>query len=528
MRSRSGGAALQQVQILFDAGAIGMLTDAELLDHFVSRREDAVEAAFGALLRRHGPMVLGVCRGVLGDRPETEDAFQATFLVLVHRACTVRERDSLGRWLHGVARRIAVRAKTQAIRRRAHHQRFAEAAPTWQRLADDSSDEIAMLREEVERLPARFRAPVVLCYLEGLSYEGAARSLGVSEGTIRGRLARGRSLLQSRLERRGVTASAVLVALGARQARAVPTALADLTGRAAMRVAAGESASGVISASAASLLRGAIWSMNLSRWKTFAAGLLPVGVLCLGAGILVPRGSNAQPPAVATTQPAPAQSQEGTTRIDNALAELVPGRIVKSLDVTKDCMVLSYMPDWNFGNVDNLGVASNNGGVRTYMDWAAVPPQEANAPNRRFLLAVFSDKTTTATITTGAATADGRTGAAATTFGKTGSIFAFGVTEEWPERTSWKTQPSYEPEPAATFKFEPGDGWKLFDLTHLIQFYARTGKPGHGVVLRFLNEDRKGQDWSGYHFISREGERKSLHPRLLVVEPILVIEPAKR
>ena len=97
MRSRSGGAALQQVQILFDAGAVGMLTDAELLDHFVSRREEAVEAAFGALLRRHGPMVLGVCRGVLGDRPETEDAFQATFLVLVHRACNVRERDSLGR-----------------------------------------------------------------------------------------------------------------------------------------------------------------------------------------------------------------------------------------------------------------------------------------------------------------------------------------------------------------------------------------------------------------------------------------------
>jgi polysaccharide export outer membrane protein len=290
MGSRSDGAALHQVQMLFDAGAVGMLTDGELLDHFISRRGDAVEAAFGALIRRHGPMVLGVCRGVLGDRPETEDAFQATFLVLVHRACSVRERDSLGRWLHGVARRIAVRAKTQASRRRAHHQRFAEAAPSWERLVEDSSDEIAILREEVERLPARLRAPVVLCYLEGLSYEGAARSLGVSEGTIRGRLARGRSLLRSRLERRGLTASAVLVALGARQARAVPIALADLTGRAAIRVAAGESASGVISASAASLLRGAIRSMNLSRWKTFAAGLLPLGVLCLGAGVLAPRG----------------------------------------------------------------------------------------------------------------------------------------------------------------------------------------------------------------------------------------------
>jgi hypothetical protein len=158
--------------------------------------------------------------------------------------------------------------------------------------------------------------------------------------------------------------------------------------------------------------------------------------------------------------------------------------------------------------------------VRTYMDWAAVPPQEVNAPNRRFLLAVFSDKTTTATVTTGAATANGRTGAAATTSGKTGSILAFGVTEEWPERTSWKTQPSYEPEAAATFKFEPGDGWKLFDLTPLIQTQAKAGKPGHGVVLRFLNEERK-QDWSGYQIVSREGEgaRKSVHPRLLIIEP---------
>jgi RNA polymerase sigma factor (sigma-70 family) len=520
MRSRSGGAALPHVQMLFDAGAVGMLTDGELLDYFVSRRGDAVEAAFGALIRRHGPMVLGVCRGVLGDRPETEDAFHATFLVLVHRACSVRERDSLGRWLHGVARRIAVRAKTQALRRRAHHQRFAETAPAWERPGVDSSDEVAILREEVERLPARFRAPVVLCYLEGLSYEGAARSLGVSEGTIRGRLARGRRLLRSRLERRGVTASAVLMALGARQARALPSALLESTGRAAMRVAAGESASGVVSASAASLLRGAIQSMNLSRWKTFAAGLLPVGVLCLGAGFLAPRGSIAQPPAVVVSEPDPVQEPVATTRIDNALAEVVPGRIVKSLDVTKDCMVLSYMPGWNFGNIDNLGVASNNGGVRTYMDWAAVPPQEANTPNRRFLLAIFSDKTTTNTVTHGAATADGKTGAAATTSGKTGSIFAFEVTDEWPERISWKTQPSYEPEAAATFKFEPGDGWKLFDLTPLIQSSAKAGKPGHGVVLRFLNEERK-QDWSGYQIVSREGEgrHQAQRPRLLIIEP---------
>ena len=201
------------------------MTDTKLLGAFLGRHD--VEA-FEALVRRHGPLVLRVCRDVLNDPDDAEDAFQATFLVLVRRADTIRDPDSIGRWLHGVANRVALRARADARRRQVRERRGVEVAA----MAPDHVDEAALrelrpvLHTELDRLPKKLRDPLVLCYLEELSYEQAARRLRLPLGTLKARLGRGRELLRSRLTRRGVAVSMLLLlALLGERAGAVPPAL---------------------------------------------------------------------------------------------------------------------------------------------------------------------------------------------------------------------------------------------------------------------------------------------------------------
>src|SRR5262249_45040927 len=159
------------------------------------------EEAFAGLLRRHGPLVFGVCRQVLGDAHDAEDAFQATFLVLARKAATVARQDSLAAWLHRVALNVARTARTAAARRRAPERETAL------RTRPGPGDEVApgdwqpLLHEEVDRLPEKYRVPVVLCYLEGRTHEEAARQLGWPLGSVKGRLARARDLLRARLTR---------------------------------------------------------------------------------------------------------------------------------------------------------------------------------------------------------------------------------------------------------------------------------------------------------------------------------------
>ncbi len=186
--------AFGQICGLLERGAVGHLTDAQLLELF-SRKRDA-DIAFEALVLRHGPAVLCTCRMVLGDRGEADDAFQATFLVLARRASSLRLAESVGPWLQGVARRISLKARMAGIRRRVHERRSAVSVLIDPESRFDFSD---TLREAVGRLPEHLRAPIVLCYLERKSYKSAAKELGVSEGTIRGRLAKARESLRLRL-----------------------------------------------------------------------------------------------------------------------------------------------------------------------------------------------------------------------------------------------------------------------------------------------------------------------------------------
>jgi RNA polymerase sigma factor (sigma-70 family) len=214
--------SLRHLRRLFGEGTVAGLSDAQLLERYASRRDDG---AFAALAARHGPMVLAVCRGVLRDQHDAEDAFQATFLVLVRKARSLWVEDSLASWLYRVAYRIAVQANRDADRRLAREMRGIDM-----RIVESARDEQAnelpsVIHEEVNRLPAKYRAPIVLCYLEGLSYEQAAHQLRWPAGTVGGRLARARKLLEARLTRRGLAlSSGLLAALTTRSAAAVPTA----------------------------------------------------------------------------------------------------------------------------------------------------------------------------------------------------------------------------------------------------------------------------------------------------------------
>jgi RNA polymerase sigma factor (sigma-70 family) len=276
--------ALRQLDELFNVGTIGGLTDGELLDRFTSCDDEAAELAFAALVERHGPMVLRVCQSVLRQRHDAEDAFQATFLILVRNAASIRKQNSVVSWLHGVAVRTALCQKGAAVRRRRHEQSAGERPVAFVDQLDQE-ELSAVLHEELDRLPQKYRAPIVLCYLESLSHEQAASQLCWPVGTVRSRLARGREQLRGRLARRGLAPSIFMLnrTLCGESARAaIRPELASTTAHAAMHYSATKSlATGVASRSVALLVEGAMNAMFLSKIKLalLACGLIATGTL---------------------------------------------------------------------------------------------------------------------------------------------------------------------------------------------------------------------------------------------------------
>jgi RNA polymerase sigma factor (sigma-70 family) len=233
--------------------AKGGLSDEELLEKFLGPDEPASQAAFRVLVGRHGPMVLGVCRHVLDQIHDAEDAFQATFLVLARSAGSIRERRVLARWLYEVAYRIAIRARSRSVRRRMQEKEAAEMLAVGPRPESDPAwNELRpVLHDEVNRLPEKYRSAVVLCYLEGRTNEEAAAMLRWPVGTVKGRLSRARDLLRSRLTRRGLALSAAFLAVSLSKnavfAEVVPPHLVEQATRAAVAVARGEEAAAAVS-----------------------------------------------------------------------------------------------------------------------------------------------------------------------------------------------------------------------------------------------------------------------------------------
>ena len=281
---------MKDMHRLFDGGTVAGLSDAELLEGFLVRRD---EEAFAALVSRHGAMVLGTCRAVLHDAGAVEDVFQATFLVLARKAGSVRGRDALGGWLHRVAFRAAVHANKAAARRRLEERKAAEMRATTATCDEARDDLRALIHAEVERLPDALRLPVVLCDLGGMSREQAAAELRWTEGAVRGRLARGRAKLRTRLERHGVapTVAGLAAAMAREATAAVPGAWVAATTRAASSTLTGK-AVGASAAIAAEVIRG----MLVSRLKAAAGIVLALGAAAgAAAGLIAPAGGPREP-----------------------------------------------------------------------------------------------------------------------------------------------------------------------------------------------------------------------------------------
>ncbi len=290
-------AVLRYLRRVADLPGSADLTDGKLLERFAWHGE---EVAFEALVQRHGPMVYGVCRRALIDLHDVEDAFQATFLVLVRKAGSIAKADSVGSWLYGVAVRTAARVKAELASRKMHERQAivvsapqAETDLLWRDLRP-------VLDEELHRLPEKYRLPVVLCYLEGKTYEEAAQQTGWSKGTVSTRLTRARELLRDRLGRRGISLSgALLASLWTRDAvsAGVSAGLISGTIQAGTLLAGGQVVvGGAVSARVAALTEGVLKTMFWSQCKLASALLLAIGMVAIGAGILTYSAPAKEPP----------------------------------------------------------------------------------------------------------------------------------------------------------------------------------------------------------------------------------------
>jgi len=293
MGNRQSGSVAEPIGDLFRVGTVAGLTDRQLLGRFVSERD---EAAFAALVARHGPMVLAVCRQLLGDpHDDADDAFQAVFLVLARRADSLRDPERLGPWLYKVARHSAQKAnalRAERLRRQSREVALARAerarAEDQGRSPLESAEDFEILHQEIGRLPERYRMPVVLCYLEGLSHVEVARLLQKHVGTVGVLLSRARRILRDRLLRRGIAVPTAFLIVGweSGSASALPPALVAATACASVRFAARRAAASSIPSAAVAIAEGVLRGMLSAMFRTAAAVVLVVGgIVAIGAEV---------------------------------------------------------------------------------------------------------------------------------------------------------------------------------------------------------------------------------------------------
>jgi RNA polymerase sigma factor (sigma-70 family) len=384
--SSAVAASLRQLKSLFGAGTAVGLSDGQLLARYAFSRD---EAAFEALVARHGPMVLATCRAVLHHEHDVEDAFQATFVVLAQKARSVRAGDALGGWLHRVAYRIAVQANAQKRRRR---RKLEAAMADLSRPEHKLDPEIAtIVHDEVDRLPDCERLPVVLCDLEGLTYEEAAGRLHWTEPTLRHRLVKARGRLRVRLTRHGITAGAIIAILAdsaAGASAAVPIALAHSAVVAATR--------GAVSTVVSGLAAGMIRSLVLTKLKfasaVFAALVIVATATASARLVAVATGrDDARGPAkpapakvTVTVIGLPSQDQVAIPQPDDRPVEPIEGRIVDAHGHPVPGVRIEITELWNAPNHDlgrwleqarDRGVAHPTDGLLV-----AIPPGGSHKP----------------------------------------------------------------------------------------------------------------------------------------------------
>jgi RNA polymerase sigma factor (sigma-70 family) len=335
MSDERSGPVLRQLGVLFRSGTVAGLTDGELLERFSARRGEQGDVAFEALVTRHGPMVLGTCRQLLGDSNDADDVFQATFLTLAQKAASLRQPERLGPWLHGVAVLKVRKLRQRRERRRRHERRGAIAVDHVDRAESSVGrrEESAALHEELARLPEKYRSPIVLCYLQGHTHETAASALGWPLGTVRGRLARAREQLRERLVRRGVTPAGVVLGRWPRH-DLVPTRVPPRLVGAAVQAASptpGRWAALMTGLAGAKAVCPGVMTSPAFR---MAALLILAGGAALGGNALGrrPRVAESKPTLVARSSSATPDPQAGDRHQANRIpSERIPGWVSNAI-----------------------------------------------------------------------------------------------------------------------------------------------------------------------------------------------------
>jgi RNA polymerase sigma factor (sigma-70 family) len=348
-----------ELSTLFEVGATGRLSDGELLERFVSRRD---EAAFEAIVRRHGPLVWGACRRILRGHHDAEDAFQATFIVLARRADSITPREMLPNWLYGVARQSAGKARA-LLRQREQRERQVTRQPEPAVASSSFENELRdVIDVELSRLPAAYRASIVLCHLEGKGHQEAAEQLGWPVGTLSGRLSRARTMLAKRLSRRGVVLSTVaLEALSNRHASAEPVgaSLIRTAVDSAQAFMTASASSGPGLSQAAALAKGVLRAMLLRKIKI--GTLLAVPVTLIGLGLVALAGDDqrqngAKIVAVPAEQP-PTPGQRSRGKGSAALLEQIDWALT-GVDAGK--RRISAMSRWTWNMMANDEFANSS------------------------------------------------------------------------------------------------------------------------------------------------------------------------
>jgi RNA polymerase sigma factor (sigma-70 family) len=366
MTSASRGPVLRELDRLFRHGTLCGLGDEELLERFLELRDGS---AFEALVSLHGPMVLGICRRMLHDPRDVEDAFQATFLVLVRKAPTIRERGLLSNWLYGVAYRVANRARAHAIQHRAREIGVERIEAHAAELPAEILEIGPVLDQELSRLPAKYREPLILCYLEGRTHDQAAEHLRCPVGTVRSRMARGRNLLKRRLTRRGYAPIAAI--LGGKPSlpsrllsESVPVELLSSTVRSALCHATLRGAvAGAVAAPILTLTQGVLTTMKLGQFRWIALAMLATslsagGVIAVAFARAQTAGSFTalEPSSEQSSEPAGgAQSQSPEIRRQSAL-EAFDARL-RTLEGKIDTLLSRSAPTQVHGETLTRGAA---------------------------------------------------------------------------------------------------------------------------------------------------------------------------
>ncbi len=298
---------------LFEQGSFCGMPDAELLSRFLSHDDgESAELAFAVLVERHASGVMRICKAILGNESDAEDAFQATFLVLATKAGRLKVRETLGPWLASVARRIARRARSAGLARAARELRAARLANEVQAASianSESGDDASVLHEEIDRLPERYRLPLLLCDLECQSHQEAAQTLGWPLGTVKSRQARARQRLRARLSRRGLS-GALPLAGAARAARSfVPDSLIQSTAGAAVSVVSRVPGAKAVSASVSTLVTRTLRTMIMAKLSSVLLGIFLTVSILVAATVV---GQTFSDPTRSPAQPGPKQASDRT------------------------------------------------------------------------------------------------------------------------------------------------------------------------------------------------------------------------